>query len=171
MDEEQRKFINDELFIRTVMATFQRSKTYCNDATNRAKANFRSTLQMLLIKLAENYGQPIQENQHIQNIEYLANDLSVRFSSVLEDGRFRIGSAQKALNLYLKYLWCTDQIPMPPHCPFDNVIISRLSGCEGINWTSLDDVSVYKRIVSAAREAANGLPLSQWELREYNSSR
>lgn len=45
---------------------------------------------------------------------------------------FRIGSAQKALNLYRKYLWCLGYIPFPPHCPFDATIIDQLPVCQKI---------------------------------------
>ena len=71
----------------------------------------------------------------------------------------------------LQYLWCDDEILMPPHCPFDNVIISNLSGCKGIRWTSLDDITQYKCIVNAATaacEKAGSESLAQWELETCN---
>ena len=46
---------------------------------------------------------------------------------VLNGGKLFFGVAQKALNIYLKYLWCSNFDVRPPHCPFDYDIISRLN--------------------------------------------
>jgi hypothetical protein len=87
-------------------------------------------------------------------------------ANALNGSRFRIGSAQKALNLYLKMLWCFDRIPAPPHCPFDRIVLSHVPDCERIKWTELDSPSEYRRIVSCARSVAGG-SLAEWELRSY----
>jgi hypothetical protein len=151
------------------MATFRRSKTYREDAKELDRAKFRDALRNQLAELAQHYATDMDNDSHIKNIEHLADKLSKEFTQVLKGGRFRIGSAQKALNLYLKYLWCTEQIPTPPHCPFDNFIIGKLPGCNSINWTTLDDVKDYRRLVMAARAMAGTVPLAQWELAAYNS--
>jgi hypothetical protein len=111
----------------------------------------------------------VDDNRHVENIASLADDLSEGFGSILKDGRFRVGSAQKAVNLYLKYLWCTEQIRMPPHCPFDSIIISKLPDCSDLNWTELDTVKDYERLVKAARAKAGNIPLARWELETYTS--
>jgi hypothetical protein len=170
MDEQKRKFLDDAFFRLTVMATFPRSKTYREDAKDGDRARFKEALRERLIGLAQQYTGDVDNDSHIKNIEHLANGLSKEFAQVLEGGRFRIGSAQKALNLYLKYLWCTGQIPMPPHCPFDNIIIGKLSGCDNINWTTLDKVADYRRLVIAAQGEAGIIPIAQWELETYNSA-
>jgi hypothetical protein len=170
MDEQKRKFLDDAFFSLIVMATFRRSKTYREGTKDADKAKFKAALKERLTELSQQYTGDVDNDSHIKNIEHLANDLSKEFTQVLEGGRFRIGSAQKALNLYLKYLWCTEQLPMPPHCPFDNIIISKLPGCDNINWTTLDKVEDYRRLVIAARGEAGIIPIAQWELETYNSA-
>jgi hypothetical protein len=85
--------------------------------------------------------------------------------------RFRIGSAQKALNLYLKYLWCLGLIARPPHCPFDYRILAKLPTCN-VKWTQLDSIVKYKEIVGEAEQLAKGkrLSLADWELEEWQRS-
>ena len=58
---------------------------------------------------------------------------------------------------------------MPPHCPFDSRIIQKLPPIDRLNWTQLDDMKDYSRLVAAARAAAGTLPLAEWELRVYNT--
>ena len=153
-----------------IMAALQRSKTYSHAARGSDRKKFRDALKQRLTKLSKKYRRRVTDSEHVANIEDLATKLSTECSQVLYEGRFRIGSAQKALNSYLKYLWCTDKIPTPPHCPFDGIVISKLPSCKRIKWTLLDDISEYKQIVSAARKEAGEKTLAQWELEEFNKA-
>jgi hypothetical protein len=118
------------------------------------------------------YHGPIVDKDHVGNIVNLAKELSTKHADILYEGRFRIGSAQKALNLYLKYLWCVGEIPAPPHCPFDSQIVARLPGYEHIRWTRLDEIDMYEKLVKAARDLADrvGKTLPVWELEMYNGT-
>jgi hypothetical protein len=170
MEKQKKRFLDDAFFSLTVRSTFKRSKTYRKGVKESDKAEFKAALRERLTKLAQQYMTDVDDDSHVKNIEHLADGLGKEFAQVLEDGRFRIGSAQKALNLYLKYLWCTEQICMPPHCPFDNTIINELPGCDSINWTTLDNIESYKRLVTAARTKAGVVPLALWELETYSSA-
>src|SRR5208282_1517190 len=89
--------------------------------------------------------------------------------------QFPIGRAQKALNLFLKYLWCIGEICEPPHCPFDSVIIAKLPKGTCPSWTKLDRIGDYRNLVEAAKkfvaetkDPADDSSLATWELRKYN---
>jgi hypothetical protein len=86
-----------------------------------------------------------------------------------EDG-YRYGGAQKLLNLMLKYLWCTDLIWRPPHCPVDRIVIDRTKYRGKVNWTQIREESEYRKVIEAIKELANaeGLSASEWELNYYN---
>jgi hypothetical protein len=163
-------FLKDELFSMTLMATVQRGKVYSAGATEGQKDAVRQTLRSELEQLTPNYREAVPETQHVENIASLANRLSAQHSHALDKGRFRIGSAQKALNLHLKYLWCLDLISLPPHCPFDAIVLSRIPGCSDVRWTALDSLEEYEKIVRAARAVACDCPLPLWELRLYNAA-
>jgi hypothetical protein len=70
----------------------------------------RDVLSSRLQVLASGYSSPVGDVAHCSAIEALAESMSRAFHgrNVLREDRFRIGVAQKALNLYLKYLWCFD---------------------------------------------------------------
>lgn len=106
----------------------------------------------------------MSEEEHLSNIKKIADDLTVNFSHCLQNRRFRIGIAQKALNLYLKYLWCVGLIPIPPHCPFDSIIIGHLPECKHLNWTAIDSIDDYQKLVNAARKKIDDKPIAEWEL-------
>ncbi len=174
MNARQERFLADELFSRVLQATFQRSLTYEEKASDERKAAFKEALRERLEALAEIYKakkpQQIPSDDHIRNIENLANSLSESFADCLVGGRFRIGSAQKALNLHLKYLWCLGEVAEPPHCPFDSIIIKKLGRENELNWTALDDIGIYRKLVNLAEDFAKrrGLTIAEWELDEYN---
>jgi hypothetical protein len=170
MDSHKKIFLRNEFFTMSVLGALGRSKTYSEAASEDAKDLFRDTLRKKLDEISRCYESTVEEQEHLSNIKRLSDDLTAQFSHCLRAGRFRIGIAQKALNLYLKYLWCLDLIPLPPHCPFDAIIIGCLPNCRDLNWTSLDTIEDYQRLVKAAREKADGETLSEWELKIYTGS-
>jgi hypothetical protein len=142
------------------------------------RADLRRSLAAQLRGIAAEYTRAVEPEQHKQNIQRIAESLTFQFKdkATLRDNGFRIGIAQKALNLYLKYLWCLDRIVMPPHCPLDSRIITdlplTLQERQDLQWTRLDSIDGYQRLVDAGiqRMSEKGYSsLSEWELHEFNS--
>lgn len=170
MKSEQLAYLMDEMFSLTLMGTVLRGKLYREASTEAQKDSFRRALRSALERLAKRYGRVVSDAQHFANIDKLAKVLSNTHPEALIGDRFRIGSAQKALNLYLKYMWCLGRIPTPPHCPFDAMVLARVPGCHDVRWTQLDSLSEYRRVVQCAKAAASGMSLADWELRLYNAA-
>ena len=165
----QEQFLMDEFFSLTLMGTVQRAGVYKQKTPEKMRKVFQSTLRKWLEQIAQGYDKKISEDNHIKNIIELSNHLSTVHSGILQGGRFRIGPAQKALNLYLKYLWCIGKIAEPPHCPFDYQIITKLPSYNGPTWTMIDTEDDYCKLVIAAKVIAGESSLSMWELETYNS--
>lgn len=166
------EFIESELISASIRGAFQRANVYADGVAedDPARAELRDSLAGLLRRIATQYVNPVCSERHELNIQKIADDLTAKFGdkNLLRNNRFRIGVAQKALNLYLKYLWCLDKIPTPPHCPFDNGIVTALN--LNLNWTELDSIDGYRTIVDAAmqniQQTGHG-SLSDWELEEW----
>lgn len=164
MEIQKEEFLRSDFLTMSVLGALGRSRTYSKSASDHERNLFREALRLMIREIAGEYASPVKEEVHLSNITKLADDLTLRFCNCLENGRFSIGIAQKALNLYLKLLWCVNLIPTPPHCPFDSIVINHLPECNDLNYTSLDSVDDYVRLVRAARETAHGKTLSEWEL-------
>ncbi len=163
---EIRRFLRDEVFMLTLMAVVQRGHVYKPGSTNVDA--FHRCLRERLEAIAEDYRVPVAEETHLRNIELLGDQISASCGELLCGDRFRIGSAQKALNLFLKYLWCLGEIPEPPHCPFDRRIIEKLPQNFRCSWVWCDKIETYKVWVAEARKKAGTMPLAEWELVTYN---
>ena len=135
-------------------------------------AEFRNTLKSELRNLAKGYcSRDVEDELHIQNIRDLAGRLSKSYAEVLKDDELLFGVAQKAVNIYLKYLWCANLDIRPPHCPFDHGIIAALKLNAGFEhkWTFAHehDYLEWVRLAKVAAEAKGfkGFrALSEWEL-------
>jgi hypothetical protein len=153
-------------------ASMQRSPTYCDTVAETRKKKFRASLRCELEKIASRFyrnHEKVNDDRHEQNICELAKTITACHRDILHRGQFRIGSAQKCLNLYLKYLWCVGEIAEPPHCPFDNLVVDKLgSEFAECRWTKLDDIQKYKDMVAAARTMAGKESLAKWELELWN---
>lgn len=168
ISNERRNFIEAELFQLTVGAVTQRGSVYAPGLSEKARRPVHETLRQLLIDVSPQY-EPggISDALHMENIDQIAQAITLRHAAVLHGGRFRIGSAQKALNLHLKYRWCLRQIPMPPHCPFDAYVLRAIPAWR-TPWTRIESIRQYADLVAAARAIAGEQPLAEWELALYN---
>jgi hypothetical protein len=167
---EQQSFLGSEIFSMTLAATVRRSRLYNPSTTEKVRKPFQDSLHAQLENFAPAYRQCVTEDRHLQNIERLSSELSDRHKNVLAGGVLRIGAAQKALNLYLKYLWCLGEVDIPPHCPIDSVVLKRIRGFRDVRWTQISHIDAYIRIIEAAKAEADGIPLALWELSLYNKA-
>ena len=169
MNQQQEDFLAASALASTMIATAQRGYLYRKGVSPLARRQFQDALRRALQSLLPQYKVEVSHEQHCTNIKSVADNLSAVNKDTLADDEFRIGSAQKALNLYLKFMWCLGRIERPPHCPFDFRVVSLIPGCK-VKWTKLKTLGEYERLVSEARRVAGDLSLADWELVEYQKT-
>jgi len=128
------------------------------------------------------YKTPVSEKEHIKNIKALSQfgtKTGLEFTRKLgadflrADG-YKIGIAQKLLNLHLKYLWCLGEAAKPPHCPVDALIVAKCNPTKTVldsltKWTKITRIEEYMEIIEVIRAEADlaVLSIAKWELSEY----
>ena len=83
----------------------------------------------------------------------------------------KFGVVQKLFNLYLKLQWCLGNCAEPPHCPFDSIIIKKLSMKSPPRWTKFNDRKIYMDLVERALEVSGNKSIAKWELETYQKDR
>lgn len=172
------EFVEGELIAASINAAFQRANVYADPKayTDPRRQTLRDKLGSLLRDLGAQYTNAVNNQEHKLNLAKIADDLTEAFkdTDLLRGKRFRIGIAQKALNLFLKYLWCLGKIPTPPDCPFDDGIIAKLPLSEqqkkDLQWTAFDSLDGYQTLVDAGLAkitVTKHASLSDWELEEW----
>jgi hypothetical protein len=163
------RFLRHEIFALTLAATAQRSGLYRSGLTDRKRQPFKRSLRKALEHIARRYKTAVSEPVHIRNIEWLATSLSAKHANLLASGRMKCGHAQKALNLYLKYLWSIGRVVEPPHFPIDSIILKDVPKHSTCRWTKIKSIQEYCKVVEAARIQATRqrLSLARWELKIY----
>lgn len=108
-------------------------------------------------------------NLHIQNLQNLVR-IGTDFGSQVLKKEYKLGVAQKFLNLTLKYHWCMGWIPEPPHCPVDRIILSETHLEGKLNWTDITDLNVYEQAIDAINIKAleKNLSLAEYELQVFS---
>lgn len=161
-------FIQSEVLALTIMGAFGRSRTYAENTSDQKKAVMREDLKSRLKSIGEKYKNPVPELAHVAEIEKLGKGMTSDYSSILFNGTFRVGTSQKALNLYLKYLWALQWIPEPPHCPVDSIVLSKIPGLGNVKWTQIDSMEQYVNCITAAKKVAEPNSIARWELELWN---
>lgn len=144
-----------------IQSALQRNKTYKDFCSYEVRDRFRAALATQIRMEAPRYALPVDEVQHCQTIKRIADMVSQRCGDCLVNGRLRYGTAQKAFNLYLKFLWRLGKVAKPPHCPVDSTVLAE-AGIEGA-WTKCDSQSEYLEWIRRLRSKAKPLDLAEWE--------
>jgi len=170
MDEEKKEFLNNEILSSSIFAGLTRNRIYKQKIDENDRIKFKNNLKHKLKEYGRGYKTKISDTEHIENIKRFSDGISAEFGKILNGNRFRIGTSQKLLNLYLKYLWILGWISEPPHCPFDSIIIAELGLGAEIKFTKFDSEEDYNSLVTAAAKKAKDAKLSiaQWELKVFN---
>jgi hypothetical protein len=170
--DAKKSFLRKRALSLTVGASTRRGNMYTAALTESQRRLIQRTIRERLTSLESIYRNAVTEQDHIANISALANTVSKEHSGLLNDGRMKFGHAQKAVNLYLKHMWCLGEIPAPPHCPLDANILRKLPGFGNVRWTQIDDPTIYRSIIDVAKRiaTAKGLSLAEWELNEFDDS-
>jgi hypothetical protein len=146
----------------SINAAVQRGNAYCSQS---GRERFRDEWKKELRRESQRYrdlATALSDSEHCKIIGGIADRLSSKFAPRLNGGRLRIGTSQKAFNLYLKYLWHFGDIAEPPHCPFDAVVLGRKLNMYDA-WTQSDDENAYMGWVKAARKRAGAISIPEWE--------
>ena len=167
--ELKNKFITGEILTSTINGAFGRNKIYKKDADSNKKIEFNHFLRDLLIKAGNEYQVAITCEKHLANINLIKNESIKKFKDILENDSLTLGTSQKLLNLYLKYLWTLNRIPAPPHCPLDSKIINMLPRINNVEnrWTKIDSENDYMYYINEIEKLADGDTIANWELTNW----
>ncbi|HWG18887.1 MAG TPA: hypothetical protein VG225_00055 [Terracidiphilus sp.] len=174
LDDPRWKFLRGVFIsnsIRDAITTRTGRHVYAGPPTPKQSADLWYSVEAGLDRMAKAYVLAVQDEQHIENIGTLQSGLTENCGSFLYEGIITFGVAQKALNTYLKYLWCDCLIPAPPHCPFDSRILGLLKLPQNCEWRwTRGSIEDYRQWVDAAKKIANTRPLCEWELGEWEKA-
>ena len=181
----KKEFLNNEIWILTFGGAFQRANIYKENFSEKIRTDFRKALRTKVESFVKKkYHQKVEQEQHIEIIKELVN---FSYNLTIEGNCIPInfGVAQKLLNLYLKYLWCLEEIPTPPHFPVDRIIQeklikilkdNKLDCLKLLPWTQFEDDKHYKKVIESAKlitynvEEFKDLSLAELELKIFDRS-
>lgn len=160
-----------EAMTESIKAALAHNPTYLPGATDDDRQLFRNSLATQLRTHSKAYAVPVSDSLHLENIQRISDELSRGYAQTLRGSRLRIGTTQKALNLYLKFLWCLDLTrAVPPHCPVDRIVLKAAGIDEA--WTQLDCPDTYMAWVQQCGATASSKEFSSiqhWELSLWNT--
>jgi len=164
------QFIESQIWSLSIAAAFQRGNVYKKNyaPTDKKKSEFKSELKKIIDEEIKHLD-AIESEEFIEllkKIKELTNAMieDKGYSSFVE--KFRFGTLQKLVNLYLKYQWCLGWRSEPPHCPFDGVVLVALE--IKATWTQSDCAGEYRNWVNEAQDKAKETSIAQWELEVWN---
>jgi hypothetical protein len=167
--QNQKDFLKAEFWMSSWSASVQRSGLYKDRAgSDPARKKFQLEVRSLVDEeLLPKYINGCSEEDRYSNIGKLEKWGSHHGADLLSNG-YPFGIAQKLLNVYLKYQWCSGWISEPLHCPIDRTILKKLRLESRFIWTTMKE-SDYRAAIDVLKRVAlqDGLSPAQWELHEF----
>lgn len=96
-----------------------------------------------------------------------------KYKSLLDNGstygsEFRISHSQKSISVYIKHMWCMNEIMEPTICPVDRIILSKTDAKKNhdISWGYVNTIDEHRRKFAYIKSAAKdmNLTVAKWEL-------
>lgn len=169
IDANKEDFLKGEIWLLSFGAAFQRNSIYKPHVSDKDKKAFRKELRTYISNnILPLYKKTVDDKYHNACLVSIV-DNSKYHKAILQHGQINIGTAQKLLNLVLKYYWCLGWIEEPPHFPVDRIIQKSLPAKSRRTWTKIYSIEDYMTVIDAARnQLKNGETLAQWELKNYS---
>lgn len=181
MLDRKKQFIVEQALISSVAASvklrqrrFYRSASELKlnqNAYSKRKDLFRNAFADLLIEAANKVNGVASKNREkelLTQIGWIKEKLERIKDNLLVEEQPAFGVAQKALNLFLKYLWCFDLIEQPPHCPIDGQILGKIAWADK-PWP-LFNREDYEEAIKQVRNKAGDKSIGEWELLQFKPS-
>jgi len=180
MEKSIKDLVVEDVIVRiTLDGSFQRANIYRKSTVinDSVKTGFRNYLaQHLKQTLTEiSARDAYTDEDHYNILQIFSENVGKEYQEILSEGKLRIGTAQKLLNLYWKFSWLLKpDIPKPIHCPFDSIVIAALNiPGNHILWTKMDSIQEYEALVTACKLQIGNLNvencIADWELKLYSS--
>lgn len=140
------------------------------------RSEVRTHWMSRLDELASRYTKFVSERAYLEDVASLCADMNRRFADRFGSGNhpryqyaagFRVSHGQKSLSVYLKHLWCLGDIPTPPQCPVDSIVLRRAGlTYPQTRWAYVNSIEEHKRQIGLLKQKAKevGLSLAEWEL-------
>lgn len=149
---KKKEFLYQEFWLLSIMGAFQHAKVYGENIKDKERDAFKNALKEFInTKILHQYKIKVTPNKHLDNIKSVS-----KFSKKIDINAFlNFGVSQKLLNLYLKYLWCYDEVATPPHFPVDRTIQTALGIKEKdvSSWTQMQGEQGEKDYYKIIQEA------------------
>lgn len=169
-ENNKKRFLCNELGLLSLKAALSTrdgdAPVYAKGIKYHQRKKEKKVLRGVIDKLEQKYLKGgVTEEEHVKFIQNTADEVSKEIGNKLHNSRFRVGIAQKLINLHLKYLWATGYIEEPPHCPIDGIIRDKAKII--YDWTTSDSIDEYKSAIKELRKVAGTRSLAVWELEEF----
>ena len=149
---------------KAISAAVQHNKLYNTQDINRRK-DIRGFWAERLADLADK-----QRTGKLTSQNYLNEVLRLKevMNTQFNDIDFRISHSQKSISVYFKHLWCMGEISLPPQCPVDRIILTKISApLNDRSWGYVDTIEEHNRKYEMIKVFARSQGFdneSEWEL-------
>ena len=162
-----------------ITASVQHNSLYRKDIEQEHKDAVQCEWRAFLSGLIDRYKTPQSISSYEKEIEELKRIMTEQFTDAFlsephkkykTDPGFRISHAQKSISVFLKHLWCMDEVACPPQCPVDSVILAAAGKrYPDTKWGYVNSIEIHRQKIKFLEDAKENPSeaLAEWELKKF----
>jgi hypothetical protein len=167
---------------KAIGAAVSRNKLYSPFVTNTMKLRVNCFWKDRLAEIGKKYiKNQYSEKEYLESIVGLKSEMNKKFHKLFTsktdvkdevDPGYRISHAQKSISVYLKHLWCINNIKTSPtQCPIDRNILTLIINKGKIPaWTKVNSLKSHNDLIQLIKNQAlidKYDSVAEWELVHY----
>jgi hypothetical protein len=181
LDKYNRDRELDVALDRGITASVQHNSLYRVGLPPKDRKTVRCEWKTYLCELKERYKSAQSVKSYEDNIEELKKKMNenTKLEGMFRKEKynrnepgFRISHAQKSISVFLKHLWCMDEVACPPQCPVDSIILKAAGKrYPDTNWGYVNSIEEHRKKINFLLEAKtdSSESLAEWELKEFRA--
>jgi hypothetical protein len=181
---DTKRFVIEQGLISSINAAvrrvgiYRKKKGMNKKAFDHEKEKMRKAFAKAIIKAANKIKTAQGDRKNILDEAIESVTKKIKCYKIFKQGQPSFGVAQKAVNLFLKYLWCLDIFKQPPHCPIDSQILKEIKWNSpkkhgtAKKWSTFSKKDYEGAIsdIEKVRNESKKSSIATWELAEWKSS-
>ncbi|MCF7837111.1 MAG: hypothetical protein K9N49_00615 [Candidatus Marinimicrobia bacterium] len=169
----------DKALSSAIMAAVQHNSLYRRGLSTARKADVIAAWKECLVEIAKRYRIPQAVDTYENDIQTLRDNMNREFSDAFysqpheryhTDPGFRISHAQKSISVFLKHLWCMNDVATPPQCPVDSRILKAAGKrYPDTKWGYVNSLADHREKIAHLIRAKGDdrKALAEWELDKF----
>ncbi|MDC7227917.1 MAG: hypothetical protein PQJ61_14215 [Spirochaetales bacterium] len=144
---------NTDALSKSISAAVQHNKLYKSGLAESSRKEIRAYWGECLKEIQKTV-ENLTDEDYEKKILELQEKMNSKFGDLFYNPEgFKISHSQKSISVYLKHMWCLEEIGKPNQCPIDSIVLKKIGKkYPYTKWTTVNDIEIHRNQIKDVRD-------------------